>query len=297
MSFRAPAGPPVDILAPQPQTLPLVFASPHSGRDYADEFLAATHLGLAALRRSEDAFVDELFEAAPRLGAPLVRARFPRSFVDANREPLELDPAMFDGPAPAQANSRTPRVAAGLGVIPRVAANGEALYRRRLPAAEIEQRLSSWYRPYHAALQRTLGETRARFGHAVLIDCHSMPSTAHPADAGARSRVEFVLGDNHGAACGPALGEFVQSWLTRRGYRVARNQPYAGGFTTQHYGSPLARVQALQIEICRSLYMDEARIAKAAGFAALQATLAELIADLGAHVLADRATSQRAAAE
>ena len=273
--------PPVEIVRPLAQTLPIVLASPHSGANYAPDFLSLTHLDVAVLRRSEDAFVDELFALAGRQGVPMVRALFPRSFVDANREPYEIDAAMFDGPLPGHANTRSPRVAAGLGTVPRVAFDGQAIYRRKLPLAELERRVAWYYRPYHTALDRLIAETRERFGHCVLIDCHSMPSTSPGGGHTPAARVDFVLGDNHGAACAPALTHLVERWLHHHGYRVVRNQPYAGGFTTQHYGVPTQGVHALQIEINRALYMDESALRAHVGFEPLAKRLADLIEDVG----------------
>jgi N-formylglutamate amidohydrolase len=241
---------------------------------------------LAALRRAEDAFVDELFDAAPTLGMPLLAARFPRSYVDANREPYELDPAMFEGPLPRPLNHRTTRVAAGLGMIPRVAASGEAIYRGRMPAEMIENRLETCWRPYHLALSGLVEETYARFGGALLIDAHSMPSSV--SNLGARdrdSRVDIVLGDNHGESCAPELVECAEHWLGRRGLRVLRNQPYAGGFTTQRYGRPGLARHALQIEINRALYMDEARHERLPVARAVKRLMTGLLEEIGRQAL------------
>ena len=248
----------LDFRPPARQTAPVVVASPHSGSVYPATFLSQAAVSLAALRRAEDAFVDELFAAAPALGIPLLAARFPRSFVDANREPYELDPGMFEGPLPAPLNHRTTRVAAGLGMIPRVAATGEAIYRGRVPSAEIEHRLETCWRPYHTALTTLVEQTFRQFGASLLIDAHSMPSSA--SGFGARDhRVDIVLGDNHGEACDPELVDWAESWFGAQGLRVRRNQPYAGGFTTQRYGRPSLGRHTLQIEINRALYMNETR--------------------------------------
>lgn len=291
----APPTPPMEVVHPIAQTLPAVLASPHSGTAYSVDFLGQTHLPLDTLRRSEDAFVDTLFATAARQGVPMVKALFPRSFVDPNREPYEVDPTMFDGPVPAQANTRSPRVAAGLGTVPRVAFDGQPIYRRRLPVAELERRIAWYYRPYHAALVRLIEETQERFGHCVLLDCHSMPSGSPgggaPATAG---RVDFVLGDNHGAACAGVLTQMAEAWLRQRGYRVVRNQPYAGGYTTQHYGAPGRGVHALQIEINRALYMDEVAMTPHAGVEKLSRDLAELVEDVCHATLGHSAFTQRA---
>lgn len=250
----------LDCRLPERQTVPVVVASPHSGSIYPAAFLEQAVVPLSALRRAEDAFVDELFAAAPALGMPFLAARFPRSYVDANREPYELDPGMFEGPLPRPLNHRTTRVAAGLGMIPRVAASGEAIYRGRVPSETIEYRLETCWRPYHLTLSQLVEHTYSMFGGALLIDAHSMPSSA--SNLGVRDRdlrVDIVLGDNHGEACAPEFTAAAERWFRARGLRVLRNQPYAGGFTTQRYGRPALARHTLQIEINRALYMDEAR--------------------------------------
>lgn len=273
----------VEILAPDEQTVPLVLASPHSGRAYPPAFLEQSALDPRTLRRSEDSFVDELFAAAPALGAPLLRALFPRAYLDPNREPYELDPTMFEGRLPDFVNARSPRVAAGLGTIARVVSNGANIYAHRLSFAEAEARIESLYRPYHAALRRLVEDTVARFGCCILIDCHSMPSTGGPLDKdNGLSRVDFVLGDCYGSACSSVVVDTAERVLRERGYRVVRNTPYAGGFTTRHYGQPQAGVHALQIETNRRLYMDEATHAKSARFARIAQDLGDVIAALAA---------------
>lgn len=269
------------VFAPPEQTVPLVFSSPHSGRDYPDSFVQASRLDPQTLRRSEDSFVDELFAGVPRHGAPLLAALFPRAFCDPNREPYELDPSMFSGALPPQANTRSPRVAAGLGTIARVVASGAEIYRERLPVAEAEDRIARCYRPYHARLRELVDATKARFGHAILVDCHSMPSVGGPMDRDmGLSRVDVVLGDSFGAACSSIVTQTAEEAFRSLGYRVVRNTPYAGGFTTRHYGQPRTGIHALQIELNRSLYMDEANHAKAAGFAPLAADLDKVVAAL-----------------
>ncbi len=271
-----------EVVAPARQTLPLVFASPHSGCDYPEAFLAASRLDPLALRRSEDSFVDEIFEAAPRLGAPLIRALFPRAFVDANREPFELDPAMFEDELPAYTNTRSPRVAAGLGTIARVVANGADIYRGKLDFAEVLGRIRGHYWPYHKSLSALVERTKAAFGTCILVDCHSMPSTGGPMDrdAGA-ARVDFVLGDCHGTSCAPAVVDAAQDVLVELGYHVARNAPYSGGFVTRHYGKPEQAVHGLQIEVNRDLYMDETDIRRGAGLPGLARDMRTVIAVLG----------------
>ena len=273
--------PPFEVLAPARQTAPLVLASPHSGRCYPPAFVAGSALDPLALRRSEDAFVDEIFAAAPLLGAPLLRACYPRAYVDPNHEPWELDPAMFDGPLPEWVNTDSPRVAGGLGTIARVVTDGAEIYRRPLSFAEARRRVTRLYQPYHAALRTLVDGTRERFGCCILLDCHSMPSVGGPMDRdpGAR-RVDFVLGDAFSRACDSRVMHRAEEVLTGLGFRVARNNPYAGGFTTRHYGDPEAGVHALQIEINRGLYMDEARIERSTGMAPLAGRMREVIAAL-----------------
>jgi N-formylglutamate amidohydrolase len=263
---------------PQRRTLPVVFASPHSGRSYPESFVAAARLDPLALRRSEDAFVEELFAAAPEHGAPLLAATFPRVFCDVNREPWELDPGMFDGPLPHWVNSSSPRVGVGLGTIARIVGTGESVYRRKLSFAEAEDRIRRFWQPYHAALAALIAETRAEFGYCLLIDCHSMP--AHPAQTA--NPPDFVLGDAHGTACAPRVTRLVEECLSGMGYRVRRNDPYAGGYVTRHYGRPRDAVQALQVEVARPLYMDEQRMERLPGMFPLQRDLGRLISSLSA---------------
>jgi N-formylglutamate amidohydrolase len=275
--------PPVLVARPVAQTSPLVFASPHSGRCYPAEFLAASRLDSPGLRRSEDSFVDELFGAASGVGAPLVSATFPRAWCDPNREPWELDPAMFADALPSWVNTTSARVNAGLGTIARVVASGESIYRGKLTFAEAEQRIESCWKPFHDTLASVIQETRARFGQCVLIDCHSMPS--HVPTSGRGDRLaDFVLGDAHGTTCMAHLTRFVERRLIDLGYRVRRNDPYAGGFITRHYGRPRDHVHALQIEIARDLYMNELRYERSAGFAAVQRDLSLLIESLSSEL-------------
>ena len=261
---------------PARRSVPLVFASPHSGRAYPASFVAAARLDPVALRRSEDGFVDELFAAAAEHGAPLLAATFPRVFCDVNREPWELDPGMFDGPLPSWVNTASPRVGAGLGTIARVVATGEPVYRQKLTFGEAEDRIRRFWQPYHAALAALIAETRDEFGCCLLIDCHSMPT--HPAQAG--NPPDFVLGDAHGTSCAPRATRLAEEALSDMGYRVRRNDPYAGGYVTRHYGRPREGVHALQIEVARPLYMNEERIERLPGMERLRKDLTRLIAEL-----------------
>lgn len=274
--------PPVEILVPATQTLPFVFASPHSGAVYPRELLDASRLDPMTLRRSEDAYIDEIFGAAPNLGAPLMRARFARAYLDPNREPYELDPAMFEDALPAFINKNSPRVKMGLGTIARVVASGEEIYARKLRAEEALTRIDRLYRPYHRALRRLVTETREKFGHYLLIDCHSMPSTCLGGERGRAGRADVVLGDCHGTACHPAIIETAHRALAAKGYAVARNAPYAGGFTTAHYGQPGTQGHCLQIELSRALYMDEQSLERRPFFQRLADDMSDLILALAA---------------
>jgi N-formylglutamate deformylase len=275
-ALTAPVQPPVQVSRPSPRTAPVIFASPHSGRDYQPGFIAAARLGPLDLRRSEDSFVEELFDAAPEFGAPLLMATFPRAFCDANREPWELDPGMFSDPLPPWVNTTSARVGAGLGTIARVVASGEAIYHGKLSFAEAERRVQGFWQPYHDTLTALISGTTALFGACLLVDCHSMPSHTPPGRPGQR-QADFVLGDAHGTACTPRVTRFVERALTELGYTVRRNDPYAGGFITRHYGRPKVRVHALQIEVARDLYMDEAKIERLPCFPAMRQDMRTLI--------------------
>jgi len=287
---RAAVTPPIEIVAPAEQRLPLVFASPHSGVDYPAEFLAVSRLDPLTLRRSEDSYVDEIFGAAARLGAPLLRARFPRAYLDPNREPFELDPAMFEDELTAFINTRSPRVRVGLGTIARVVATGEDIYAKKLKVADAMARIDRLYRPYHRALRQLVTATQERFGGYLLIDCHSMPSGVLPTERPSRrGRTDIVLGDCHGTSCHPMIMETAHRTLSAKGYSVARNTPYAGGFTTAHYGKPGTGGHCLQIEISRALYMDERNFARKPYLTQLAADmrdLATVLADLDHALLA-----------
>jgi N-formylglutamate amidohydrolase len=271
-----------EVIRPKDQKLPFVFASPHSGSDYPPDFVAESHLDAMAIRRSEDCFVHELFSGAPRLGAPLIHAIFPRAYLDPNREPYELDPKMFSDPLPSFVNTRSARVSVGLGTIARVVSNGAEIYRRKLTFAEAEQRIDRLYFPYHAMIKQLLVATRAKFGAAVLVDCHSMPSTgsAIEGDAG-RRRCDIVLGDRFGTSCDPAVVDLAERHLIDMGFSVARNDPYAGGFVTQNYGRPTEGLHALQIEVNRALYLDENAIARTPAMAEVTDRIGRLIRILG----------------
>lgn len=279
VSGRPP--PPWRLLSPLRQTAPVVFASPHSGRDYPPEFIAASRLCETELRRSEDAFVDEVFASAPDHGAPILCASFPRAYVDANREAFELDPAMFAGALPDYVNTSSPRIAAGLGTIAKIVTDGEDIYHEPLHFEDAERRIDDFYKPYHAALKGLIDATKERFGGCLLVDCHSMPSNAGMnGSKGERKPPDIVLGDCFGTACAPDITGLAQHALESSGLTVTRNKPYSGGFTTRHYGRPRNGVHVLQVEVNRALYMDEKRIERSAGLPGLQRRIARLIETL-----------------
>ena len=270
--------PAFEIVAPARVTNGFVFDSPHSGAQYPQSFLDGARLGPQAIRRSEDAHVDRLFLPVTVHGAPLMRARFPRAFLDLNREPYELDPRMFEGRLPGFANTRSIRVAGGLGTIPRIVADGQEIYPGKLPVAEALARIETLYKPYHRALRRLVTASQGGFGYAVLIDCHSMPSSSLSAEA--LRQVDIVLGDRYGSSCSPVLTDLVEAALRARGFGVARNKPYAGGFITEHYGEPGARRHALQIEINRALYMHEPTLTPHAWFDEIARGLCDAFAEV-----------------
>ena len=267
-----PETPPFLIAHSQAHSIPLVVASPHSGRRYAPDFLQSARLTPLDLRRSEDSFVEELFSGAVEHGAPLLSAQFPRAYCDPNREAWELDPGMFADALPDWVNTTSPRVGAGLGTIARVVTSGEAIYRGKLRFAEAEFRVQHCWQPYHDALAGLIAEARSRFGCCLLIDCHSMP-----AGAGRFGGPDFVLGDAHGTACMPQVTALVEQALAGFGFDVRRNDPYAGGYVTRHYGRPRDGVHALQIEVARRLYMDEATLQRSAGFEPLREKIDALL--------------------
>ncbi|WP_245414494.1 N-formylglutamate amidohydrolase [Aestuariivirga litoralis] len=273
--------PPFEILSPEEWTAPAVFNSPHSGREFPEAFLRQSRLPRQTLRKSEDCYVDELFLSCVGHGAPMLRARVPRSYIDLNREPYELDPRMFSGELPGYANTSSPRVAGGLGTIPRIVSEGEEIYRGRIDFAEARQRIEQVYLPYHRTLSALTQAVHAKVGDVLLVDCHSMPASASAHVAPQVSGgVDIVLGDRFGASCAEDIASFVEHELRSHGLRVLRNKPYAGGFITQNHGSPHRGQHALQVEINRSLYMNEATLEKTAGFQEMRGILDRFIAAL-----------------
>lgn len=269
---------PYHLAEPKARTTSVVFASPHSGRDYPDSFLRQAVLDANQIRSSEDAFVDLLFEKIPSHGAPFLTANAPRAYLDLNRGPDELDSALIQG---VRRNAHNPRIASGLGVVPRVVANGRQIYRGKLSLAEAHMRIARYWRPYHDQLQTLLDQSGNTFGEAILIDLHSMPHEAleNVGPPGA-ARPDIVLGDRFGAAAASSIVEQVEAAFGAAGLKVARNMPFAGAFTTQHYGRPSRHQHAIQVEIDRALYMNERTLEPNGNFGAIQALMNGVIAEI-----------------
>ena len=291
--FDGELSPPFEIVEPPQWRAPIIFNSPHSGSVYPDDFLIASRIDLPTLRRSEDSFMDELIADLSRRGFPVVRVNFPRSYVDVNREPYELDPRMFSGRLPSFANTRSMRVAGGLGTIPRVVGDGQEIYRERLAVDDALSRIETLYKPYHRALRRLINRVHQSFGTVVVVDCHSMPSIGVSRDE--PRRPDVVIGDRYGTSCAPLLPDMVEATMGRLGYSVGRNKPYAGGFITEHYGNPASGLHAIQLELNRAIYMDERRREKGPRFAQVAADFAKLADALATVPLGDLGPFQAAA--
>ena len=278
---------PINVEQPGHQSVPLVISSPHSGLDYPADFVKNSALSERRLRSSEDCFVDEIFRYAPKVGAPLLKALFPRVFVDVNRGPFELDPTMFHSGLPNYVTTKNQRIFAGLGTVAKVVSNGEEVYKNKLDFGEVKKRIETCYNPYHIELKRLIDKTRDIFGFCILIDCHSMPSNAAkstiPKSFGKKG-TDIIIGDCHGSSCHPSIMNAALENLTQAGFSVKRNNPYAGGFITQHYGKPYESVHAIQIEINRSLYMDEKELKRLDGIEILTGIMTDFMKDMGQKV-------------
>jgi N-formylglutamate amidohydrolase len=285
--------PPFEIAEPATWRAPIIFNSPHSGSVYPPDFLKASRIDIAGLRRSEDSFMDELIGGLSQLGFPTVAVNFPRSYVDVNREPYELDPRMFAGRLPSFANTRSMRVAGGLGTIPRVVGDGQEIYRERLSVDDALARIEALYKPYHRALRRLINKAHQAFGTVVLVDCHSMPSIGVSRDE--PRRPDVVIGDRYGTSCAGLLPDMVEQTMRRLGYSVGRNKPYAGGFITEHYGNPASGLHTVQLEVNRAVYMDERRRERGQRFAQVANDFAALAEALAAVPLGDLGPFQAAA--
>lgn len=271
-----------ELREPDVWTIPFVYNSPHSGRCYPISFLEASRLDSFSIRRSEDHFVDELFAGATGQGAPLLAANFPRAFLDVNREPYELDPRMFSGALPSFANTGSMRVAGGLGTIPRIVAENMEIYRTRLPVDEALSRIETIYKPYHTALRRLVAAMHARFGFGILVDCHSMPGNVRLSGSGVRP--DIIIGDRYGTSASAEISRAAVGFFEDLGFIAVRNKPYAGGFITEHYGRPVRGLHALQIEVSRPLYIDEATLQKTADFPVLAQAFTTFMENMAAFV-------------
>jgi len=249
----------------------LVFASPHSGHHYPDSFIKSAQLDLNQLRRNEDMFIDKLFAPAVVAGAPLLSARFPRCYVDVNRAADELPQKWSD--EPCQPSARTQ---AGIGVIPTHINETLPIYLTEPSQNEAQARLNTLYYPYHTALREIIAESVDIFGHALLVDCHSMPGFAQ---MGSR-RPDIVLGDRFGKSCDPATMAMFKALFIQAGYSVAINHPYAGGYVTTHYGQPKMNVEAIQIEVNRDLYLNPVTFAPKRGYETLADDLKHIIVQI-----------------
>lgn len=281
------------IVEPPGRLSAMVVSSPHSGSVYPASFLAASRLSPLALRRSEDAHVDALFAGCALHGAPMLKALFPRAYLDVNREPYELDPRMFDGRLPSYVNSRSIRVASGLGTLARVVGEAQDIYAAKLPVEEALRRIENLYQPYHRALRELVARARALHGGALLVDCHSMPSTGPDATPTLDDlrRPDMVIGDRYGTSCDPRYVECVEDALRRRGYKVQRNKPYAGGYITEYFGSISRSCDALQIEVNRGLYMDERTLERRPQFEAVAQDMTDTLGELARLLAADLVTA------
>lgn len=273
--FEPSSNPPFEIYGPAVQRVPFILNSPHSGRNYTDAFMTKVQLSDFAIRKSEDFLVDELFGSGIAIGLPMLVANFPRAFLDVNREPYELDPKMFDGQLPDYVNTQSVRVSTGLGTIAKIVADREEIYHSPISVEDALERIENIYKPYHACLRRILAQTHVKFGFAVLLDCHSMPSAHHGSPF--ERRPDFVIGDRFGSSCSEELTLCLRDNLKAMGYKVVLNKPYAGGFITQHYGRPDSGLHAVQIEINRGLYMDESSMQKSENFEKLADDIRQLL--------------------
>ena len=264
--------------APRERRSSVVVAAAHSGRNYPAEFLSRIDLDARAVRSSEDAFVDLLVADAPAIGAPLLVATTPRAYVDLNRAPDELDPALIEGVARAAHN---PRVASGLGVLPRVVAGGRRITRSRISRREAEARLADCWHPYHERLTALMDEAYHAFDEAILLDMHSMPHEAIVAASRSGSQpADVVLGDRFGASADGEIVDRLEAAFADAGLNVARNAPFAGAYTAQHHGRPAGGRHAVQIEIDRALYMNEALIRPNGNFQAMRRVMAGVLTEI-----------------
>jgi N-formylglutamate amidohydrolase len=269
---------PFELVMPHGMVFPVILSSPHSGTHIPRSMLALTDLSTDKLRSSEDSFVDELFHPATALGLAMIKGRYSRAFIDLNREPWELDPRMFSKPLPRHINGSTPRVLSGLGTIPRVVADGTEIYCEKLDPEEGIDRVARFYIPYQRALADLVEKAVDAHGAMLLLDCHSMPTSAM-GNVKSQHQADIILGDRFGTTAAQDLVDKLEERFRQNGFSCRRNRPYAGGFITETYGLPRHNRHAIQIEINRGLYMNESKLAKHAGFAALQQSLTSVLSD------------------
>lgn len=273
---------PISLVRPLHWASGVIFGSPHSGNVYPDWFLTETRLPHQLLRSSEDAFVDRLIACAPEFGAVTISAQTPRSIVDLNRGADEIDPLVVRGVPRHPLNQRT---LAGLGVIPRVVSQGRTILERPIDRAEADRRINVYWRPYHQALAALIAEARSRFGQAILIDVHSMP---HDALAHLQApRPDMVLGNRHGLSAAARVSDAVVAAVQAEGWRIRRNSPFAGAYICSAYGRPGRNIHVLQLEIDRSLYMDEPTITPRADFDQFAARFGRVVKALSALIVDD----------
>ena len=276
MKYRSLETKPYRLIEPAALLSGIVIASPHSGRNYLSSVKEQSILDPITLRSSEDAFVDELMDFAPALGIPLICSEIPRAFVDLNRARDELDPAIIEGIKP---NRQNPRVISGLGVIPRVVANGKEIYSGKLSKEAAIERLENFWDPYHSKLAELLDRARQQFGYSILIDTHSMPHEAILNASSSFRTSQIVLGDRYGATCAPEIINDLIKLISKNGLRASRNIPFSGAYIVQKYGSPGLNRHAIQLEIDRSIYMDERKIQKLEKFHKLKNKLQSIMRD------------------
>jgi N-formylglutamate deformylase len=262
--------------------VPLVLDSPHSGTDYPSDFGFA--LTREALRQAEDSFVDELYAAGPDVGATLIAARFPRSYIDPNRSVLDIDASLLEGPWPGPAMP-SPKTARGIGLIWRVLDTGDSIYKRKLSIDEVKQRIVRYHQPYQRAVKDALDRAHGHFGAVWHLNLHSMPavSSAVSEEGPGKSRADFVLGDRDGSTCEPEFTAIVAETLRGMGYQVKLNDPYKGVELVRAFSDPKAGRHSLQIEVNRRLYMDERTRERNAGFETLRANLTRLLEQVAAY--------------
>ena len=257
---------------------PIIYNSPHSGRIYNSSFLGHSVLSFNEIRVSEDYYVDQLFQSATENGAFLLEACFPRSFVDVNRSPSELDQKLI---AELSSTIMSPRTSAGLGVIPRIVGDGIEIYSEKLSLEEVKIRLNSYYYPYHRQLKKLIGHALEHFGTAILLDVHSMPHACLENFSDDKTQLpQIVIGDCFGSSCSPSFSQEVFDIFESEGFKVVRNSPFSGGFITKNYGVSHENVEVIQIEIDRSMYMNEKKLALHAGFFTLRKKLEKIVRSL-----------------